>query len=179
MQKTEIDFSALQASQQGHDLQNHFDILALHKMERLKHYGLHFAKYVGRLARGSREPKSPEQTATDAFLVVLSTANTLNQRLSTLDLEQRVGPSDILLEFASAAGRFADACEKMDHLEEFRELANVANRDILKVILSLGDHLNVDLVAAITARRRELYERQAYHDQGDSCSGAGRNSGRS
>ena len=72
----------LQREQHAHDMRNHFDIISLHKTERLKHYGLHFAKYVGRLARESTELKPIERTLVDALLVGLSTANTLHQDLS-------------------------------------------------------------------------------------------------
>jgi hypothetical protein len=70
------DIVRLQREQFQHDKRNHFDILHLSKTERLKHYGLHYCKYVGRLARGNKEPKSIEQTLTDTFLIVLSAANT-------------------------------------------------------------------------------------------------------
>ncbi len=70
-----------QRQQYKHDHRNHTDILSLSKTDRLKHYGLHFAKYVGRLARGIDEPKSVERTVVDTFLVCLSAANTLHQKL--------------------------------------------------------------------------------------------------
>src|ERR1700748_777589 len=76
------DLARLQSEQHKHDLRNHFDIISLHKTDRLKHYGLHFAKYVGRLARESAEAKPIERTLVDAFLVSLSAANTLHQDLS-------------------------------------------------------------------------------------------------
>src|SRR5882757_6800749 len=71
----------LQQDQHTHDRRNHSDIWSLHKAERLKHYGLHFSKYVGRLARGAAEPKSVTRTITDTFLINLSAANTLCQDL--------------------------------------------------------------------------------------------------
>jgi hypothetical protein len=52
------DILELQREQFRHDRRNHFDILSLHKNDRLKHYGLHYCKYVGRLARGVDEPKT-------------------------------------------------------------------------------------------------------------------------
>jgi hypothetical protein len=67
------EVASLQSAQYSHDMRNHFDILSLPKTDRLKHYGLHFAKYVGRLARGADEPKSVERTLVDAILVSLST----------------------------------------------------------------------------------------------------------
>ena len=47
-----VELAQLQREQYVHDQRNHFDIICLPKPDRLKHYGLHFAKYVGRLARG-------------------------------------------------------------------------------------------------------------------------------
>jgi len=55
----------LQREQFHHDKRNHSDIFCLSKHDRLKHYGLHFAKYVGRLARGPAEPKPSNQTLGD------------------------------------------------------------------------------------------------------------------
>ncbi|HWU18649.1 MAG TPA: hypothetical protein VN155_13295 [Devosia sp.] len=158
-----VDLAALQRSQQQHDLENHFDILALHKMDRLKHYGLHFSKYVGRLARGQSETKTVSQTLVDTMLVSLSAANALNQRLWQVGPES-AGRNDYdLLAFADAAGRFADACEKVDHLEEFRSIALDANADILRYVAHTAATLGLDLEAAIADRRSQLYSRQAYH----------------
>jgi hypothetical protein len=78
------DLARLQCEQHSHDMRNHFDIISLHKTDRLKHYGLHFAKYVGRLAREAAEAKPVERTLVDALLVSLSAANTLHQDLGAL-----------------------------------------------------------------------------------------------
>jgi hypothetical protein len=132
------DLGRLQREQHAHDMRNHFDIISLHKTERLKHYGLHFAKYVGRFARESGEPKPVDRTLVDTLLVGLSTANTLHQDLS----KEHFGPVrphiqiDPLRAFADAAGRFADACEKIDHLEDFLQIARTANRDVVSWTIS-------------------------------------------
>lgn len=154
----------LQRSQYAHDMRNHFDILSLHKNDRLKHYGLHFAKYVGRFARETNEAKPAERTLVDAALVSLSAANTLHQDLSKESFDQilnrkQVDPLHIL---ADAAGRFADACEKIDHLEDFLLLAKKANRDIMNWILCEADEKDVSLVRAILGRRKELADRHFY-----------------
>jgi hypothetical protein len=154
----------LQRQQYKHDLRNHFDILSLHKTARLIHYGLHFSKYVGRLARGATETISVERTIIDTFLVSLSAANTLHQDLSkttsTIGVTRR--NVDALLEFADAAGRFADACEKIDHLEDFLSIARDANRDIIRWVLTTAEDRNLDLESAIKMRRAELASRQFY-----------------
>ncbi|MGE3990150.1 hypothetical protein [Pseudorhodoplanes sp.] len=158
------EMANLQRTQYAHDMRNHFDILSLHKNDRLKHYGLHFAKYIGRLAREADEPKPVERTVVDAALVCLSAANTLHQDLSKetwsdLTKNKQIDPLRI---FADAAGRFADACEKIDHLEEFLPIAREANRDIMDWLLREAHEKNFALTERIEARRRELAERHFY-----------------
>lgn len=164
---TQQDLHTLQREQYAHDMRNHFDILSLHKNDRLKHYGLHFAKYVGRLARTDNS-KPIERTLVDAALVVLSAANTLHQDLSQERYaNDRSGAeqTDSLRSFADAAGRFADACEKIDHLEEFMPLAKQANRDLAQWILRVSTERDLDLRAAIISRRKELAARHFYIDR--------------
>jgi hypothetical protein len=158
------DLARLQCEQHSHDLRNHFDIISLHKTDRLKHYGLHFAKYVGRLARESAETKPVERTLVDTLLVSLSAANTLHQDLSkenylASDVTDQVDPWRT---FADAAGRFADACEKIDHMEEFVLMARKANADITNWLISAARERDFDLQDAIRARREELAARQFY-----------------
>jgi hypothetical protein len=154
----------LQRDQHAHDQRNHSDIWSLHRFERLRHYGLHFAKYVGRIARGTTEPKLVARTLTDTFLISLSAANTLHQDFSAevLVSDQFVIEGDPLRVFADAAGRFADACEKHDHLEEFGKMVRTANRDIARWVIAMADENHIDLVDNVIARRRELAGKMFY-----------------
>jgi uncharacterized membrane protein len=68
-----------QQEQFSHDQRNHTDIICLSRIDRLKHYGLHYAKYAGRLAR-SDDDAVLRRTAVDTALVALSAANALSQR---------------------------------------------------------------------------------------------------
>jgi hypothetical protein len=158
------ELGQMQSDQYAHDMRNHFDILALHKNDRLKHYGLHFAKYVGRMARGRQECKPVERTVIDTLLVALSAANTLYQDLRKENFTgDMLNPGvDRLRFFADAAGRFADACEKIDHMEEFVPIARTANRDILSWIMASAAENELDLKEAALQRRKELSERQFY-----------------
>ncbi len=155
--------SRLQREQYQHDKRNHSDILCLSKEDRLKHYGLHFAKYAGRLARGPEEPKSVERTLVDTLLVSLSTANVLHQDLnepiSAIALKPQIDPIYVLTD---AAGRFADGCEKIDHLEEYLPIARKANIDILRWVLAFAAERHFDLEPALQIRRKELAARQFY-----------------
>lgn len=159
------DLVLLQQEQYRHDQRNHSDITCLSKMDRMQHYGLHFAKYVGRLARGPAESKSIGRTITDTALICLSAANTLEQRLDNCipaGWRSHVQSGDLVCTFADAAGRFADACEKMDHLEEFLSIARTANEDIIKWVLSSAEDHEFDLLTSIRARRKELSDKRFY-----------------
>lgn len=155
----------LQREQYAHDMRNHFDIISLHKTDRLKHYGLHFSKYVGRMARAT-EQKPVERTLVDALLVSLSAANTLHQNLGEIDLARHADSAQIdsLRTLADAAGRFADACEKIDHLEQFVPIARTANGDILRWVAATANERKLDLANAVRARRQELAARHFYID---------------
>lgn len=157
-----MEMSSRQALQYEHDMRNHFDILALSRADRLKHYGLHFAKYAGRLARGDEEEKSRAETLVDAFLVALSAANALNQKLPNSKSENFTGQQCSDLAFTSYAGRFADACEKIDHLEDFRETALIANEAIVAWILINADRESLNLDQLVEERRQQLAARSVY-----------------
>ncbi|MEN3233637.1 MULTISPECIES: hypothetical protein [Methylobacterium] len=158
------DTLAMQRAQYRHDKLNHCDIANLHKGERLKHYGLHFCKYVGRFARGRVEAKPVERTVVDAMLVCLSAANTLTQKLSDVELVSHKWKCDpaSLLSFADAAGRFADASEKFDHLEDCVQMAREANGHIYQWLIAYATLHNIDLSKGLEKRRLELKERAFY-----------------
>ncbi len=160
------DLATLQREQFRHDQRNHSDIACLSKPDRLKHYGLHFAKYVGRLARGPQEKIGLDRTVTDTALVCLSAANVLHQRLEVSDVLQRPASMSLQIDpmrpLADAAGRFADACEKIDHLEDFLSMAKLANEDVLWWALAIASERKLDILEAIRGRRRELAERQFF-----------------
>jgi hypothetical protein len=103
-------------------------------------------------------------TIIDTFLVSLSAANALHQDLAKagypIVANQR--KTDAFYVLADAAGRFADACEKIDHLEDFLPIARAANRDIIGWVFMAAVDQNLDLEPAIKARRFDLASRQFY-----------------
>lgn len=157
-----MEMKRRQQAQHEHDLRNHFDIVTLSRIDRLKHYGLHFAKYAGRLARGDTEPKSRSETLTDAFLVALSAANALNQVLPDGESGLTGGEAPSDLAFTDQAGRFADACEKIDHLEEFRTIALDANAALVEWIVCSAAVNDLDLDALVDRRRQQLARRPVH-----------------
>jgi hypothetical protein len=148
-----------QRDQYDHDMRYHFDVLSLHKNDRLKHYALHFAKYTGRIARGEKEEKEIEQTLVDALLVSLSAANGLHQKLR---YEARSEEDDFLIALADASGRICDAAEKIDHQEPFLDIARSANNDIMNILLSQAKLRNLNVPTSLAERRRFLKSRQFF-----------------
>ncbi|KQB97389.1 hypothetical protein AL073_00030 [Loktanella sp. 1ANDIMAR09] len=148
-----------QQDQYEHDMKYHFDILSLHRNDRLKHYALHFAKYAGRIARGDSEAKPVVETFTDALLVCLSAANTLQQHL-----EYRPKNSNglFLIRLTDAAGRVCDAAEKIDHLEPFMGIAKDGNQDFFDTLMDFAVAERLDAQLMLNERRAELRIRQFF-----------------
>lgn len=151
-----------QQEQFQHDRRNHTDIICLSRGDRLKHYGLHYAKYAGRMAVKGDDVDLLRKTIADATLVFLSAANVLSQRLDRV-FEPRPDLGFIhgmLEDIADAAGRFCDACEKIDHFEDFLAIAGASNLDIFHWILAIADERGFNLEQLMAERRRQLVERQ-------------------
>lgn len=160
-----LDALQQQKIQYKHDQRNHADILSLHKTERLKHYALHFGKYVGRvMGYGSF---SVERTLVDALLVSLSSANTLNLNLNTaIEARKRVlsANEEFFVKFAVQMGKLSDACEKIDHLEPFEHMARDAAAEIYYILEEEFSRRQLDAAAMLEARREELSRRSVYVD---------------
>ena len=154
-----------QQQQFTHDRQNHSDVICLPRADRLKHYGLHFAKYAGRIARGAAEPKAVTETVVDAVLICLSVANSLSQRLDHEPALAAMRKKATLELLTDASGRFADACEKIDHLEDFLTLARTANIDVMNWSLAKAQELDLDL-EHLLRERREFLGRRAFYVKG-------------
>jgi len=157
-------FLEQQKLQFSHDSTYHQDIHCLCRNDRLKHYALHFAKYCGRLERDNN-PESVKKTLADYTLIALSAANTLGDNLSKVEINASSTPlsvGDVKPILVDEVGRFCDACEKIDHAEEFLTLAKPANRRILQTLSALSLGLQVNLDSLVSARRAELRDRAFY-----------------
>jgi phage tail tape-measure protein len=93
---------------------------------RLKRRALGICGQVGRLASLTT---MPDATVAIIFSQAVSAANIIRLDLSKVDLSGGVGAFERL---ADAAGRFADACEKLDHVEDGAMLARDAIADIVR-----------------------------------------------
>jgi hypothetical protein len=98
-------------------------------------------------------------------IVAQSTANTLLQDLSKADFtskNQLSSQIDPLRVFADAMGRFADACEKIDHFEDNHALALDSNIDVIRWLLNAMAERHIDIQGAIKKRRAEISRRHFY-----------------
>ena len=177
----------LQWMQLSHDERYHKDVVLLALGERVKHMALHMAKYVGYLAEiEGDDPERVSRILTDAFIITLATANTLNQDLG-LDLGASVANLDLtatgrelagefgaiddvlglLRTFARHAGALAKACESLDHMERFpfRDAMRDSNLALFKLVVAAAAARSLALGALYTARLRVVEERSIFDER--------------
>lgn len=177
---------ALQWSQLKHDEAYHKDVVILPLAERIKHMALHNAKYTGHFldAIDASDDSRLAKTLTDAFIIALASANTLNQDLGkelaeigeTHSLqaagEQLAGrlsrdlsdPLWIIRQFARHNGQLAKICESWDHLESvpFREGMKACNLALLQAVLADTSSRAIDLATSYHARIRVIETRSIF-----------------
>lgn len=174
----------LQWTQLAHDERYHKDVVILPLGERVKHMALHMAKYVGYLAEieGDDEERVG-RILTDAFIITLATANTLNQDLAR-DLGSTGGAADLrrlgdtlrsdfdgvnsvtglLRQLARHAGTLAKACESLDHMEAFpfRQAMRESNFALFKTVVAASAARGLDLAERYQIRLRVVEERSIF-----------------
>jgi hypothetical protein len=180
-------FLKLQWAQLKHDEAYHKDVVIMPLAERIKHMALHNAKYVAYLFEAVDEGNDAKLTKTliDAFVIVLASANTLNQDIA-LDLGASAGEEPsfqslgtslakvaarngddqywLVRNFARHTGRLAKVCESWDHLESivFRDEMKRCNLDLLKAILAEASARQLDLAESYKSRMRQVEGRSIF-----------------
>lgn len=177
---------ALQWSQLKHDEAYHKDVVILPLAERIKHMALHNAKYTGHFLDAIEvgDDVRLAKTLTDGFIIVLASANTLNQdlgqdlaeigemhslqaageRLANSLRHDGSDPLWIMRQFARHTGQLAKICESWDHLEPvpFREGMKACNLALLQAVLADSAGRAIDLAAACHARIRVIEARSIF-----------------
>lgn len=177
---------ALQWAQLKHDEAYHKDVVILPLAQRIKHMALHNAKYTAYFLDAVDQGDEARliRTLTDAFIIALASANTLNQDLG-LELDESnaaaslhaIGtvlaaglPRDagdplwIVRQYARHNGQLAKVCESWDHLEAipFRDSMKDCNRAMLCVVLAEAAARGVDLAEAYRTRIRAVEARSIF-----------------
>jgi hypothetical protein len=180
-------FLRLQWAQLKHDEAYHKDVVILPLAERIKHMALHNAKYTAYFFDAIDEVDQAKltKTLTDAFVIVLASANTLNQDIGSdlgpsaeaaesfqslgASLAENIGRDDaddywLVRNFARHTGRLAKVCESWDHLESilFRDEMKQCNLELLKVILAEASDRQLDLAEAYKSRMRQVEGRSIF-----------------
>ena len=164
----------LQLVQLEHDEKYHKDVVILPLAERVKHMALHNAKYTAYFIEAveSSDARRMERVLTDAFIITLATANTLNQ---DLELQFDGAPNDMgqgssrefafIKSYAKEAGALAKYCEAWDHLENyaFREAMQKANLGLLKLIVSEATARALDLPSLYRLRLENVETRSIFN----------------
>jgi hypothetical protein len=178
---------ALQWAQLKHDEAYHKDVAILPLAQRIRHMALHYAKYTGRLfeAADTGDRVCLLRTLTDAFVITLASANTLNQDLgrelgdvaagcaSLVDLGAQLvtslprddaDPLWVVRAFARYNGQLAKVCEAWDHLESvpFRDTMKSCNLALLKAVLAEASARGLNLTDAFRSRIREVETRSIF-----------------
>lgn len=177
----------LQWAQLKHDEAYHKDVVILPLAQRIKHMALHNTKYTAYLLEAVEAGDEGRfiKTLTDAFIIALASANTLNQDLGddlgnsedSAPTLQALGtslaeslpydPSDplwLVRQFARHNGQLAKVCEAWDHLEAvpFSETMKSCNVALLKAVLAEAGARKLDLAEAYKARIREVEARSIF-----------------
>lgn len=137
MKSAVISLVELQGTQLAHDLRCHSDILNLPTKEKMTHFTLHFAKYVGRMFRMTNDVKLYQRTLVDSMIITLSAANALNINLDTM-IKEYGDPTlkhnnDVLnTRLAVLTGEMAKACESLDHIEHV-DARNILEQSVIQI----------------------------------------------
>jgi hypothetical protein len=180
---------SLQLAQLKHDERYHKDIALLPVGERMKHFALHMAKYVGHIAEAMENGDDDllQRTLVDAFIISLASANTLQLDLgkalsshcdsSTKNLEKLGvqlamtlkrpnGDANWLLRtMGRHTGRLAKACESLDHVEDypFRATMLDSTRELFKVVLVGASLRGIDLLEEAAERIQSIEAKYLFH----------------
>jgi hypothetical protein len=177
----------LQWTQLKHDEVYHKDVVIMPLAERIKHMALHNAKYTAYLfdAADTGNDARLAEVLTDAFIIVLASANTLNQDIGldlgggaetplslqalgsnlVTDLQRNAAdPLWLVRTFARHSGRLAKVCESWDHLESvaFRDEMKRCNIELLKAVLAEASARSFDLAEAYKSRIRQVETRSIF-----------------
>jgi hypothetical protein len=178
----------LQVEQLTHDESFHKDVLILPLAARIKHMALHNAKYVAYFidAVDAGDDGRFQAVLTDAFIITLASANTLNQNIGqafesaggqdtdlrslgaflTNGLSQSGHDSFRFVKaYARAAGQLAKACESWDHMEDVPYVAimRATNIDLFKLVVAEAALRSLDLEALFRTRLRSIERRSIFH----------------
>lgn len=135
----------IQRNQHNHDEIYHKEIARLPVSERLQHMALHISKYFSQFVEESQGRYSCDKEWKDSFIISTSICNILNTKISDLwgltdkdvmasDLRDYIksyisndmGESSELCMLSDINYELSNACEKIDHLEDYAYRPNIS-----------------------------------------------------
>lgn len=143
-----------QMAQHAYDVTRGADVWNRPKLDRARHYGLRLSAIVGRMAAAA-DDESNLRMMGEAYAVALSSANMLGIDLAreTANDVPRNDTVPVFLRLADEAGCYADAVEKIDHLEDFFTRMRNANAGIVRALVEAATKMGADLGRLAQAAR--------------------------
>lgn len=178
---------SLQVNQYHHDERYHKEIARLQTQRRLVHMTLHFAKYAGQLLENDPSSNEFQRIVTDTAIICISTANTLNLKLSDElsvegiayceDLrafgewlarhryEGELSAETLIKRQTIISGRMSAASEKLDHLEDysFRRVFRDQTIALIELTFAYAGIRNWDLNSLISERLECVKRKNKLH----------------
>jgi len=182
----------LQKQQLAHDLEYSRDIMGMSEVNRLTHYTLHQAKYIGHLV--GFDPRAIKFTfndiVTNSFVVMLATANALKidleqelkhrptlafnirtpQALGMTILAQQSQMAEALIEYKQPAPTlWGLICAQMPAARRAKKAFNTQMRDstlmLCRVLSGVNEGLNMDMDTLVAARLEKRARTNLFHPQ--------------
>lgn len=162
----------LQREQWQHDKAYHPEILALSVPNRIAHYVLHYAKYVGRLIEARRKPdiESMKPVVVDSVIITLAFHNMFNLKAKPYKYTEadEVQISDLIDNYAISAGRLAKIAESLDHVEamDFRSALSYEIEWLHQTLGQIAAWLTLDIANEVRTRWRNVEQKSIFHTGG-------------
>lgn len=108
---------ALQLQQDNHDKTYHVDIYLQAPIFKIKHFVLHYSKYLSKIILNQNVKK----VILDTFLITLAFSNTLNIKLEDIDFnlhsQRIISNFNLITEYANSVLILSKALDAYDHIE--------------------------------------------------------------
>lgn len=153
MSKKSQKIDILQAEQFGTDKDTATCVIKMSVQNAMKHMGLRFTRHAGELASGD---KARDDIMSDILIGALTVSNVLGIRLSEQAGIMTHIDGNPIFNVAISAGEFANACEKLDHLEDYPFRESMIRETVKHANIAMTNAGSRDLESMIKERREKL-----------------------
>ena len=156
------DLEWFQDEQLRHDALAHGEIVRLPMQRQLIHLTLHLSKYQGRLLKAlrSEDGETIQRLITDAFIILLSTANVLGRPPKIIgagrptSLSHLRSPEALMSAFVEVVGEMSKACEAFDDDASYpsHTVIEACVSTLIRIVIALANATGVSLFETVPHR---------------------------